>query len=48
MPYFVIRLIMILVACAIFAGLFWIGAIVCSHVLGISVHDALIGMLTAY
>jgi hypothetical protein len=26
-------------------GLPWLGAIVASHLLGISVHDALIGML---
>jgi hypothetical protein len=29
------------------AGLLWLGAIVASHLLGISVHDPLIGILQA-
>ena len=36
------------IAFGTFFGLFWLGAVVVSHVLGISVKDALIGMLTAY
>jgi hypothetical protein len=36
------------IAVGTFCGLFWLGAIVCSHLLGISVFDAFIRMLTAY
>jgi hypothetical protein len=35
------------IACGSLAGLLWLGAIVASHLLGISVHDAFIGILKA-
>jgi hypothetical protein len=35
------------IGCGSLAGLLWLGAIVASHLLGISVHDALIGIVQA-
>jgi len=43
----IIWLLPYVVACAVFAGLFWLGALMLSSIYGMSVKDALIALLEA-